>query len=970
MRNKASPYYQLLNEAIEEVEDEGDVSSFDSPIGTVGQRIIVDVPEGDPGADLLYGTSHNGKTGEIIEEIDRSTGLTFDEISEGSSWFMIILDDGERVLLPRHWFKPVEDKGDVSQFEVPIQAAREDMYGSPEEPEGLERGPRFDESIEDDDEEGDVSAFEAPTLPTYRGEVRVKDIADAYRAEHTDEDIRSFTTRYLLDHISMDDFIEYRRNRDELKQLFKDVTREIKLHESVEDPIGKVVEWTTLRGETHRGPVVELDGNVAYVDCEICGKQIAVEDGAYDFEDSGSIDDFIMPDNRCEECDKLATEVSPGTWECADCGTQWGPAVDQWRRDNFRESDEEEDEGDVSAFTPTYDEEIYEQALTYLTNRYPDAFAADNYKVSKDTSEMRLGDRFAHQLSLSIKFKKPINNKGVNRFLLQQDLHDPNAFRLIAQRFSTTGFQSGKEVGKFRYDPDARKLRVLSLRENAKSKLQVTDPKFMKAFYDVYLKDSRYNLKDLEGFPEGLDLENCDIVCIGNDFIQFEAGGDWQNPVSFSLVVSAQGEPRIAGLYESISKSPKKKISAYIKRVEALMGAKKESRMTYKDILYETRRRENAEDIAQDLSQMQGRPVESEIPPPPDAAPAPAPTPQAQPNNQEQQVQVLFTKYYPTMGTPGAVQQISKDLSLPYAAAHAMVSHYLSQFTESSPYDRDWSIPLPGGKVDLISTEMAPLDKPGVDILAGNAPDIHADSEFDLPEYNKMGVYHKRRPYGESVEEDEGHGDVSAFPEPHYASGDRITINIPQDEYPDLDAETQRLNGREAVIQEYESAEESATGEEQVLVLLVESNGQFEWIPVRWAHFMDPEPDLLEESVEEEDFGDVANYEEPGWRTYFVDYVVYGHNGNEYHHAKFAAPDDERALEFVAEEFTGQAFAEIVADFETDDVKDILSNFSNSDMDIIEIYSADSEALLYAGAGAVDGFDDAEDTMEDEDWDE
>jgi len=469
---------------------------------------------------------------------------------------------------------------------------------------------------------------------------------------------------------------------------------------------------------------------------------------------------------------------------------------------------------------------------------------------------------------------------------------------------------------------------------------------------------------------------------------------------------------------------------------------------------------DNAEDIAQDLSQMQGQPVESPIPPPPDAAPK-ATAPTASPaTDQEQQVQALFTKYYPTMGTPGAVQQISTDLKLPYAAAHAMVSHYLSQFTESG-YDKDWSIPLPGETVNLVSTEMAPLDKPGVNILAGNTPDIHADSEFDLPEYTKLGAYRKRKPYGESIEEVEdegdvagfpgppfpvedmraiydtlveindfrneisclegddedrawryerlvasiaheeeflkkeynltrkeaqelvqkyrgvirenvedeveGHGDVSRFAPPHYESGDRVKISIPQELFGALDADTQRLNGRSGVIQDHEPADENHTGEERVLVLIGETNGRFEWLPMDWIQFLDP---LEEATQEEEDFGDVSDYEKPGWRTYYVDYVMYGHNGNEYHHAKFAAPDDETALQLVVEGFTGQAFEEAAADFETTDAEEILENFSNSDMDIIEIYPVDENTRIFVGNGSFDGYSEDEDEVVDEDWED
>ena len=135
----------------------------------------------------------------------------------------------------------------------------------------------------------------------------------------------------------------------------------------------------------------------------------------------------------------------------------------------------------------------------------------------------------------------------------------------------------------------------LDFKEKIQSRLKRDDPKFMKALYDVYLKNTRYSLKDLSGFPEGLDLENCDIVSIGDDYVQFEAGGDWQNPVSFSLVVDIRGNPRISDLYESICKTPRRDISAYIKQVKEFVEVnKKESKVTYRDVLLETRQYENA----------------------------------------------------------------------------------------------------------------------------------------------------------------------------------------------------------------------------------------------------------------------------------------------------------------------------------------------------------------------------------------
>ena len=39
------------------------------------------------------------------------------------------------------------------------------------------------------------------------------------------------------------------------------------------------LDWENLQGEHHKGPIVETDGNVAYVLCELCGELIPVEDG-------------------------------------------------------------------------------------------------------------------------------------------------------------------------------------------------------------------------------------------------------------------------------------------------------------------------------------------------------------------------------------------------------------------------------------------------------------------------------------------------------------------------------------------------------------------------------------------------------------------------------------------------------------------------------------------------------------------
>jgi len=46
------------------------------------------------------------------------------------------------------------------------------------------------------------------------------------------------------------------------------------------------LDWVTIAGTHHKGPIVEADGNIAYVDCEICGRTIPVEDGMYALEEA------------------------------------------------------------------------------------------------------------------------------------------------------------------------------------------------------------------------------------------------------------------------------------------------------------------------------------------------------------------------------------------------------------------------------------------------------------------------------------------------------------------------------------------------------------------------------------------------------------------------------------------------------------------------------------------------------------
>lgn len=73
----------------------------------------------------------------------------------------------------------------------------------------------------------------------------------------------------------------------------------------------------------------------------------------------------------------------------------------------------------------------------------------------------------------------------------------------------------------------------------AKSMPDGLDSRFYAAFTKMFAGEdgkidtygNKSKLKDLDGFPQGLDLENCELIRYGKDIAYFEAGGDWQRGV-------------------------------------------------------------------------------------------------------------------------------------------------------------------------------------------------------------------------------------------------------------------------------------------------------------------------------------------------------------------------------------------------------------------------------------------------------
>jgi hypothetical protein len=76
------------------------------------------------------------------------------------------------------------------------------------------------------------------------------------------------------------------------------------------------------------------------------------------------------------------------------------------------------------------------------------------------------------------------------------------------------------------------------------------NPDFAKRVYSLFYDPekgkcnlcSRRKFKSIKGWPEGLDLENLEIVSIGPDHITYWAGGDWQEGATVNLQLDTNGK--------------------------------------------------------------------------------------------------------------------------------------------------------------------------------------------------------------------------------------------------------------------------------------------------------------------------------------------------------------------------------------------------------------------------------------------
>jgi hypothetical protein len=62
--------------------------------------------------------------------------------------------------------------------------------------------------------------------------------------------------------------------------------------------------------------------------------------------------------------------------------------------------------------------------------------------------------------------------------------------------------------------------------------------KFAQLFYKQFFIDGKWQFGDvtkLKGYPEGLNTENLEIYSVGDDYVCFIAGGDWQKMTVFDV---------------------------------------------------------------------------------------------------------------------------------------------------------------------------------------------------------------------------------------------------------------------------------------------------------------------------------------------------------------------------------------------------------------------------------------------------
>jgi hypothetical protein len=130
--------------------------------------------------------------------------------------------------------------------------------------------------------------------------------------------------------------------------------------------------------------------------------------------------------------------------------------------------------------------------------------------------------------------------------------------------------RSGESVEQYRWVAGDDESLEKSLTDSPK----ILNEKFVRAFYDFFkdedgavnLHKNCFKIKELDGYPEGVDMENCEFRSMGADTVTIEAGGDWQQMVNITLG-EKNGKLEIVNLYDGNALMNRKDLNQRIKEI-------------------------------------------------------------------------------------------------------------------------------------------------------------------------------------------------------------------------------------------------------------------------------------------------------------------------------------------------------------------------------------------------------------------
>ncbi|SRR6266478_2931180 len=122
----------------------------------------------------------------------------------------------------------------------------------------------------------------------------------------------------------------------------------------------------------------------------------------------------------------------------------------------------------------------------------------------------------------------------------------------VQQNHQVTARSTGYPDGSF-------SLKLFSSTLHQKSYLSVdhiTDKNFkklFKTFWEGQGVPGKKGIQSLEGYPEGLDLENWECQGVNRDGVHFVGGGDWQDETAFCVGLDGR-TLKVVSKYEKLGK--------------------------------------------------------------------------------------------------------------------------------------------------------------------------------------------------------------------------------------------------------------------------------------------------------------------------------------------------------------------------------------------------------------------------------